>query len=95
MKVYMIADYDEYGSEHCRVTLDPGKLEGFVREYYGSPKWFEGFADKYMAKRIEYVDSLREEALEGLKDGLLLEECEAHNITGGWGGLQLFILELE
>jgi hypothetical protein len=79
MKVYLISNYGEYGSEAVRATLDKSKVRELLATHpdmHGEPlpKDYE-----QSLKRMLEADEL----------------ADGHDLGRGWGGFQLHIVELE
>ena len=81
--VYLIADYDEHGSENMCATLDRSRLPAMLRRNWAHTTglWLEEAAAG-LAKALEQPD----EKWIG-RDG--------RSLTGGWGGPQLFVVRLD
>lgn len=79
MKVYFLSDYGEYGAENVRATLDPEKLFSILAGCDYKPQTIT------TAKR----------KLRGYLRKSKTTPIEGHNLTDGWGGIMLHIIELE
>jgi hypothetical protein len=75
MRVYLLSDYDEHGSENMVATVDPAKLEPLLVKHWNLPKSIDGD-----------VAALRA-ALDENKTG-------KWTLPGGWGGVQLHVVDL-
>ena len=88
MKVYLLSDHGESGSEHVVATLDKSKVEGLAEKYFGG----------YGMDRPQYASghpTMREKLLELLKIDMQTEDRDGRKLCYGWGGPQLHIIELE
>lgn len=84
MKVYLISTYNEYGAEEVRATIDKAKVESLLLTHPTyikiQPNQFE--EEEHPIERLKYTLE-KDEVIDGL------------DLTSGWGGFQLHIVELE
>ncbi len=92
--IYIINSYGEYGPENIRIC-DKLEVCGRIlreiheeeRAYVKDQKWLPEHIERHRLGQIEEGDAL-EKALLGNKVG-------TYNLSHGWGGYQLHIVELE
>ena len=77
--IYMLSDYGEYGSDNVVATLDKSIVAQLLMEH-----WPHAF-DECIKELARLLDE-DEEKLAKTKTG--------HDLEGGWGGVQLHIIEL-
>ena len=87
MKVYLLSDHGEDGSEDVVATLDKSKVEGLAEKYFG----------RYGMDKPQYASGhpTMREALLGLLSLDLQTKENGTSLCYGWGGPQLHIIELE
>ena len=81
MRVYILSVYEEYGAEQVKATLDPTKLSAMLRE----------FRHPWKDQPVEVPESVFEALTEVLAEDRLVD---GRNLSEGWGGWQLHIVEL-
>lgn len=78
--VYILSTYGEYGAENVRATLDSSNLERMAQEY---PK----------RDTTHEVGEIRK-LLSGPVTELLTKQS-GHDLSNGWGGMMLHVVEIE
>lgn len=87
-RVYLLSDYNESGSENVRATLHPGKLESMIDEYWSH----DSEAARACCKESKV--SLRALLAEMTDAEMARRPGMPNNLSTGWGGLQLHVVEL-
>lgn len=79
--VYLLATYEEHGSEEMVATLDRGRIPALLVQH-----WPTAAEDaEYQAALTLYL---------GKPDSELAARRSGWGLGSGWGGVQLFVVEL-
>ena len=90
--VYIICDYDEGGPESLRVTTDAAKVQPIISDWLAKEaaavlrvqgEWKRESLGEYLAEVMSSFSCLD------------LQVAGSHNLSQGWGGLQLHIVKVE
>ena len=79
MKVYILSTYEEYGANHVTATTDPDELPSMVDAYRGE---------------LGHDPAHELEMLRRLEERGYPIEANGYELSDGWGGLQIHIVEL-
>jgi len=85
MKVYILGDYGEYGAENVVATLEKSEVMALAEENYGGFMDRPQYASGHPTMRETLTDLLGED--KAVREGT--------DLCFGWGGPQLYIIELE
>jgi hypothetical protein len=101
MLVYLISTYGEYGSEGMKGTSSTDDLPRLIRVIVESKNRDWNRPALLIERDIEIHKALRErhisEILENLPQALLAAKAspgEPQDLTKGWGGLQLHVIDV-
>lgn len=97
MKVYMIGHYDEHGAEDVVATLKKDQVENIFEQFilFHKYDWSEDtkILDNYKEQRVKDLADARTNLKTLLgKDELITTGMD---LFRGWGGPQLYIVELQ
>lgn len=92
MKVYLIAHHDEHGADDMVGTLEKDKVETIFEKYLIDQRYSGKETDTqkwkdYYAEEIRYSRAR-------LKDLITTDVTGKYDLMNGWGGPQLYIIEL-
>ena len=79
MRVYLLGDYEEHGTENIVATLDPTRLPALLEQHAAARGWPAPDKERTALAKMLQSDELRS------GDALLL----------GWGGTKLYVIELQ
>lgn len=80
MRVYLLSTYEEHGADNVMATLDPAELPAMLRRI-----------GNHFAAQV--LDGSLGTLTDVLARGELI--TDGVDLTGGWGGVQLHIVELQ
>jgi hypothetical protein len=85
--IYVIGDYEEHGLEHVKATTDASKVEAILEELLAT----YGFLKADVFKNDPKHNGTHER--EALKAALEEDTTGRFDLSLGWGGVVLYILE--
>lgn len=93
-KVYLLYDYQEYGAENVRATLDREKLPQIIADYFKEQPHEVAAALDRLAAGLAALDA---GSISGYGEFAFPEVGPRYpyRLTKGWGGLVLQVAELE
>lgn len=83
MKVYILSTYEEHGAEDVKATLDRDRVPALLLSYSPYSRWGEAPFDVDFSKELERLKELLSEDAPG-----------EYELSVGWGGWMLHIVEL-
>jgi hypothetical protein len=85
--VYLLSDYNEYGSENVEATLDRSKLQDMLasRISLDGYKPDTNYHDTPASRLAGLLESQEEN---------IITRANPHSLMDGWGGIQLHIVKL-
>jgi hypothetical protein len=83
--VYLLSHYSEHGSENVKATLDRDKLPTLLDRLLAEMGW-GGAADEYLAGLRRLLTQT---------DVDLAADPLPNDLTDGWGGIQLHVVEVD
>lgn len=88
--VYLLSDHDEHGSENVVATLDRGRLLELLVK--GWP-WADKTEGRNLPENVKNESDILREYLAANTDADLADGAP-RNLSYGWGGVQLHVVEL-
>lgn len=82
MKIYTLSLHDEYGAEYMKATTNKDAVMQMLASYSGE-----------VVGPFDCKLSIEEEEMNNLLSALQSDELGKYNLSKGWGGFQLHIVE--
>lgn len=89
MRVYTLSIHNEDGAEELVATLDKTKLHQMCKDNYHNVK------SEWSEETKKYISQNNKDELDKLTKVLEKDELGKYNISKGWGGIQVHIVELQ